>query len=78
MLFDFRELKKCLKNILDELDHHFLNELSPFINQNPTSENIAKWIFESIQLLLEQEKPPINVKSVAVFESPSTYVKYKC
>jgi len=76
MLYDFREIKKYLKDTLDELDHNFLNELSPFIKENPTSENTAKWIFKQIDSLIGKEKPRINVKSVTVFESPRAYVKY--
>jgi 6-pyruvoyltetrahydropterin/6-carboxytetrahydropterin synthase len=46
MLLDFTVLKKRLKEILDELDHKYLNEqVEFFVKNNPTSENIARFIY---------------------------------
>ncbi|WP_303850510.1 6-carboxytetrahydropterin synthase QueD [Seleniivibrio woodruffii] len=46
MLVDFTVLKKRLKDILEELDHKYLNEqVEFFITNNPTSENIARFIY---------------------------------
>lgn len=42
MLADFKWLKSMIHG---KLDHQFLNELFPF---NPTAENIAKWICDSL------------------------------
>ncbi len=42
MVVDFKDIKKIVGPIIDELDHHNLNDiLAPF---NPTAENIADWI----------------------------------
>ncbi|MFH1613337.1 MAG: 6-carboxytetrahydropterin synthase QueD [bacterium] len=62
ILVDFRELKKEVKNILKKIDHIYLNELSFFKNINPTTENIAKFIFDSL-------KEKINVFKISVWES---------
>ncbi len=48
MVEDFRDFKKHLKEILDELDHVYLNELEYFKVVNPTSENIAKYIYDKL------------------------------
>jgi len=48
MAIDFKVLKAKLWEILNQLDHTFLNELPIFKDINPTSENIARYIFESI------------------------------
>ncbi len=45
VLLDFAELKQATRDLLEELDHHFLNDLPAFREQNPSSENIAKYIF---------------------------------
>ncbi|TCK60790.1 6-carboxytetrahydropterin synthase QueD [Seleniivibrio woodruffii] len=46
MLVDFTVLKKRLKDILEELDHKYLNEqVEFFVTHNPTSENIARFIY---------------------------------
>lgn len=46
---DFKELKEATTAILDELDHTYLNELPAFREQNPSSELIAKYLFERLQ-----------------------------
>ncbi|AEH44773.1 6-pyruvoyl tetrahydropterin synthase [Thermodesulfatator indicus DSM 15286] len=48
VLIDFKDLKKHLKEVLDELDHQNLNEHPAFQDKNPSSENIARYIFEKL------------------------------
>jgi 6-pyruvoyltetrahydropterin/6-carboxytetrahydropterin synthase len=48
MLMDFTELKRLLGEVLGRLDHQFLNELPPFDQINPTSENLARHIYQSL------------------------------
>jgi len=45
-LVDFGEIKRELSRVMDYLDHNHLNELAPFDRINPTSENLARFIFE--------------------------------
>ena len=45
MLFDFKQAKKQLKEIIAEFDHKNLNELKYFEKENPTAENIARTIY---------------------------------
>jgi len=49
MLVDFKILKKYLKEILELLDHKYINELEDFKNLSPSSEYIAKFIFEKMK-----------------------------
>jgi 6-pyruvoyltetrahydropterin/6-carboxytetrahydropterin synthase len=71
---DFKELKKEIEYFLKQLDHKYLNELAPFKHQNPTSENIAIWLFNS----LSEKLAPQNVKvySVTVEESEKYAATY--
>ena len=46
LLIDFRDLKKWTVEVLDELDHKYLNELAPFSGDCATSERVARFIFE--------------------------------
>ncbi|MFQ5330346.1 MAG: 6-carboxytetrahydropterin synthase QueD, partial [Thermodesulfobacteriota bacterium] len=46
---DFKDLKKLLNGILDGLDHCYLNELEPFQSENPSSENLARFIYRELQ-----------------------------
>ena len=46
VLIDFREVKEATREALKELDHHYLNDLPFFQEHNPSSENIARYLFE--------------------------------
>ena len=48
LVVDFHEIKIILKEILEELDHKYLNGLTYFKKNNPTSENLAKYIYDKI------------------------------
>ena len=63
MLMDFRQIKLKLNKVLDALDHKYLNRLDYFKKQNPTSENIAEYIY----LKLKPRLP--GLKSISVWES---------
>ena len=65
MVEDFAVLKRNFKNFLDHLDHTNLNELDYFKNVNPTAENIAKYIYQEFQKMIE----PLTLKQVRVWES---------
>ena len=73
---DFKKLKKSLDAILDEFDHANLSDLDCFQHQNPTSEILAKTIFESLAAQMDDDR--IKVARVRVCESPgsgATYIK---
>lgn len=46
MMLDFSILKRYLANVLASLDHAVLNDMPPFDIINPSSENLAKYIWE--------------------------------
>ena len=54
-LMDYAEIKAVFSPIWEKLDHHYLNEIRGL--ENPTSENIAAWIWQqlkpSLPLLVE-------------------------
>ncbi|MDP1852741.1 MAG: 6-carboxytetrahydropterin synthase QueD [Candidatus Omnitrophota bacterium] len=70
MVLDFKYLKMVVNEILDGLDHKYLNKISCFSKVNPTSENIAKYVYRKL-------KPKISiVKSVTVWESENSSATY--
>ena len=73
MLIDFRILKKALDEILDELDHQYLNDLEPFKSRNPSSEFIAQHIYKEISRRIT---PPPNITEVRVWESEDSWASY--
>ena len=75
ILIDFKELKNTLKEVLSELDHRLINELPYFQKRNPSSENIAKFIFERVKEKLRCY-PHVKVKEVTVFETEKASATY--
>jgi len=48
MVMDFKDVKKKMAAVLDGLDHTNLNDIPYFKKVNPTSENIAKYIYDKL------------------------------
>lgn len=46
-LIDFAKVKQAFEPLLQQLDHHFLNEVEGL--ENPTAENIARWIWTGVR-----------------------------
>ena len=75
VLVDFGELKQHVSEIMTRLDHKFLNELDYFNDDNPpSSENIARYIANSLQTLLNNSK--IKVARVTAWESEDACATY--
>ncbi|RPJ05290.1 MAG: 6-carboxytetrahydropterin synthase QueD [Spirochaetaceae bacterium] len=72
LLVDFSILKDALKNILDKLDHHLLNELPWFKNLAPSAENIAYVIYNETSAIL----PDIKIFSIEVRETEKNRAIY--
>lgn len=70
MVLDFRFLKDKLNEIIEKLDHKYLNEIPYFKKVNPTSENIAKYIYDSLK------SEVLSLKSVTVWESDNSCATY--
>ncbi|BCB96513.1 6-carboxy-5,6,7,8-tetrahydropterin synthase [Dissulfurispira thermophila] len=71
---DFHDLKKLTNDIISQLDHKFLNDVFPFTERNPSSENIARWIFESLKK--KSTEYNITVSAVTVWESETASATY--
>lgn len=46
-VMDFADLKAAFKQIEDRIDHRCLNDVSGL--ENPTSENLAKWLWQELK-----------------------------
>ncbi|MFH0762316.1 MAG: 6-carboxytetrahydropterin synthase QueD [Candidatus Omnitrophota bacterium] len=71
MVIDFKILKKRLYDCLEELDHKYLNKIPYFKKVNPTSENIAKYIYDTLKRRLK------DIKSVTVWENNASCAIYE-
>jgi len=74
VLMDFGDLKRHVSGIMDTLDHKFLNELDVFNDGNPSSENIAMYIAESLQHRIDDDG--IRVDRVTAWESEDACATY--
>jgi 6-pyruvoyltetrahydropterin/6-carboxytetrahydropterin synthase len=74
LLIDFNVIKENTKKALQELDHKFLNDLSFFNKINPSSENIARYIYDYLSNRLNDQK--VWVSRVAAWESDTACAAY--
>jgi 6-pyruvoyltetrahydropterin/6-carboxytetrahydropterin synthase len=73
LVLDFRDAKRFITDILDGFDHRYLNELEPFREQNPSTENIARTIFAALSARLPEG---ITVGKVTAWESDRCGASY--
>jgi 6-pyruvoyltetrahydropterin/6-carboxytetrahydropterin synthase len=55
VLVDFAEVKRATRELLSEVDHQYLNDLPFFREHNPSSENIARYLFDRLAAGLNTE-----------------------
>ena len=74
ILIDFRILKQKVDEILKDFDHKYLNEISQFTSVSPSSENIAKLIYDRISEKIKEKN--LGVSRVTIWESEDARVSY--
>ena len=67
-VMDFSELKEICSPYIEQLDHSYLNEIEGL--ENPTSENIAIWLWERLK------EPLQYLSSITVMETCNSGCKY--
>lgn len=70
ILVDFKVLKKNVNEVVDYLDHKDINELPEFKGVSPSSEIIAKYIYNEVK------KKFNNVYKVSVYETLTSCATY--
>jgi 6-pyruvoyltetrahydropterin/6-carboxytetrahydropterin synthase len=71
---DFRVIKENVKDVLQGLDHFNMNELPAFQEDNPTSENIAKYLYKELSKRIDSDN--VKVSKVKVSETPNAGAIY--
>lgn len=72
---DFRDIKAAVKEVLAGLDHRYLNDLPLFSEQNPSSENIARFLYKELSGRLNTQN--IRISKVKVSETPEAGAFYR-
>ncbi len=86
LLFDFVHLKQVLHGVINGMDHKYLNDQAPFIELNPSAENIAKYLYDEVSRGLKEmsasalhrrtSKNAPHITSVTVWETDITSATY--
>ncbi len=74
VVMGFGEARKLVEDIVFEYNETLLNTVEPFTELQPTSENIAKVIFDKLKAQLGSDQ--IRLKQVRVWESPTNSASY--
>jgi 6-pyruvoyltetrahydropterin/6-carboxytetrahydropterin synthase len=74
VVIDFNILKQRLEKVLKLLDHTYLNDLPYFSGKEPSSENIAKYIFDKLKRELKNHHGIL--RKVTAWESETSCATY--
>jgi 6-pyruvoyltetrahydropterin/6-carboxytetrahydropterin synthase len=77
MLVDFLDVKSFMGEILDRIDHQFLNEIPPFDVVNPSAENIAEYFYEQMTGRLAETPVPVRIREVKIWETEIQSATYR-
>jgi 6-pyruvoyltetrahydropterin/6-carboxytetrahydropterin synthase len=79
LLVDFIEVKRLMQQIVDRLDHQFINDVPPFTELNPSAENIARYFYQELSsgLAAHPAPVPVRVGKVKVWETNVTTATYR-
>jgi 6-pyruvoyltetrahydropterin/6-carboxytetrahydropterin synthase len=74
VLVDFGVIKKHVAQIMSTLDHKYLNDLEPFRNNPPSSENIACFVAQQLQKKFDDSA--VRISRVTAWESDNSAASY--
>jgi len=75
-VMDLKLLKKIInEEILDKVDHRFLNEVEMFKGIIPTTENMVLKFWEILEPVVKREN--VKLYSIKLYETDKNYVEYK-
>lgn len=75
LVLDFNDLKKLTAAVLEELDHKHLNEIEYFSTHNPSSEEIARFIFSKLKSSVAQKN--CRLVEIRVWETENSCAIYQ-
>ncbi|HXV60850.1 MAG TPA: 6-carboxytetrahydropterin synthase QueD [Vicinamibacteria bacterium] len=73
LIIDFLELEAKLREVVAPYDHRHLNDIAPFDEENPTTENIARFFYETLAKSLPRG---VVLHRVRVWEAPTYSATY--
>jgi len=76
LLYDFVHLKQIMHDVIRVLDHRYLNDFAPFDTQNPSAENIAKYVYDEASKKMREAPNGARIASITVWETDTTAATY--
>ena len=76
LLYDFTHLKHVMRDIIQGVDHKFLNDQAPFDAINPSAENLAKYFFDETTQRMKAAPEGARIVSITVWETDTTSATY--
>jgi 6-pyruvoyltetrahydropterin/6-carboxytetrahydropterin synthase len=76
LLVDFLDLKRLTDEVIEYLDHRFINDLAPFDVLNPSAENIAKYFHDRVSAGMHSETG-VRIAEVRVWETDTSSALYR-
>ena len=73
IVMNFHRLRELLENSVAELDNTALEKSDYFRKNNPTAENVAKYIYEKLKFRLTNG---VKLQSIKIFEEPGCSAKF--
>jgi len=70
LAIDFRLARRLVDNATEKLDHAYLNEVKVLKGINPTSENVARFIYDSVK------KKNKFIRSISIWENERSCATY--
>jgi len=61
--------------VVQYLDHRNINELDPFVELQPSAENLARYILERVATKVDDER--VQIYKVRCFETPTSVATYQ-
>jgi len=73
LVMDFNQLKAIIVKVIAEFDNTALNRISYFQQNNPSAENVAKYIYEKLRIRLPKG---VQLRNIRIFEEPGCSAKF--
>ena len=74
LLVDFAQVKRLMGEVIEYLDHRFINDLPPFDQLNPSAENIAKYFYDRVHAGLNDGA---RISEVKIWETDTSSAVYR-
>jgi 6-pyruvoyltetrahydropterin/6-carboxytetrahydropterin synthase len=79
LLVDFVELKRIVREVMERLDHQFINDLEPFTVINPSAENLAKYFYDEVssRMATDNGDAPTRIAQIKIWETDTSIAVYR-